>query len=165
MNKKWWIIIAASIVLIAVGIVGWRSLAAGKADAQAPQGETAVARRGALALTVDATGSLAPHSKVSLAFETGGRVAETLVEEGDQVKAGQPLARLETDDLELQVTQAEAALAAAKAQLAQLTVSPRPEDVAIKKANLQAMQAQECRRCLALPMRLRWPTWLPATNW
>ena len=47
MNRKWWIIIATSVVLIAVGIVGWRSLAAGKVEAQAPQGETAVARRGA----------------------------------------------------------------------------------------------------------------------
>jgi len=142
MNKKWWIIIATSVVLIAVGIVGWRSLAAGKAEAQAPQGETSVVRRGALAVTVDATGSLAPHSQVSLAFETGGRVAEVLVEEGQPVKAGQPLARLEADELGLQLTQVEAALAAAKAQLAQLTASPRPEDVAIKKANLQAMQAQ-----------------------
>ena len=62
MNKKWWIIIATSVVLIAVGIVGWRSIAAGKAEAQAPQGETAVVRRGALQVAVDATGSLAPHS-------------------------------------------------------------------------------------------------------
>ncbi len=142
MNKKWWIIIATSVVLIAVGIVGWRSITVGKAEAQVPQGETAIARRGALAVTVDATGSLTPHSRVSLAFEAGGRVAEVLVEEGEPVKAGQRLARLETDELELQVAQTEAALAAAKAQLAQLTASPRPEDVAIKKANLQAMQAQ-----------------------
>ena len=142
MNKKWWIIIATSVVLVAMGVVGWRSLAAGKAEAQAPQGETAVVRRGALAVTVDATGSLAPHSQVSLAFETSGRVAEVFIEDGQPVKAGQPLARLETDELELQVAQAEAALAAAKAQLAQLTVSPRPEDVAIKTANLQATQAQ-----------------------
>jgi RND family efflux transporter MFP subunit len=142
MNKKWWIVIATTVVLIAVGIFGWRSIAAGKAEAQAPQGENAVVRRGALAVAVDATGSLTPHSQVSLAFETGGRVAEVLVEEGQFVKAGQPLVRLETDELELQVTQAEAALAGARAQLAQLTASPRPEEVAIKKANLQAMQAQ-----------------------
>jgi len=142
MNKKLWIVIATSAVLIAVGIFGWRSLAAGKAEAQVPQGETAIARRGALTASVDATGSLAPHSQVSLAFETSGRVAEVLVEEGQPIKAGQPLARLEPDELELQVTQAEAALAGARAQLAQLTASPRSEDVAIKKANLQAMQAQ-----------------------
>ena len=142
MNKKGWIVIATSVVLITVGIIGWRTIAAGSAEAQAPQGETAAVRRGALTASVDATGSLTPHSQVSLAFETSGRVAEVLVEEGQLVKAGQPVARLETDELELQGAQAEAALAGARAQLAQLTASPRSEDVAIKKANLQAMQAQ-----------------------
>jgi len=65
-----------------------------------------------------------------------------LVVEGQVVEAGQPLARLETDDLALQAAQAEAALAAAEAQLAQLLAPPRPEEIALQEANVQAVQAQ-----------------------
>jgi multidrug efflux pump subunit AcrA (membrane-fusion protein) len=69
-------------------------------------------------------------------------VAEVLVEEGQVVEAGQPLARLEPDDLELQVAQAQAVLAAAEAQLAQLLALPRPQGVAVQGANLAAARAQ-----------------------
>ncbi|MBU0705297.1 MAG: efflux RND transporter periplasmic adaptor subunit, partial [Chloroflexi bacterium] len=116
-------------------------LAPQSATADEPM-ETAVVRRDTLRVTVDATGSLFPRAEVSLAFSSGGRVDEVLVVEGQQVEAGQPLVRLDTDDLELQVTQAEAALAVAEAQLAQLLAPPRPEQVAAQEANLAAMTAQ-----------------------
>jgi len=88
---------------------------------------------------VDAAGSLAPGAEVSLSFSSSGRVAEVLVDEGQVVEAGQPLARQETDDLELQVAQAQAALAAAEAQL---LAPPRPQEVAVQEANLAAARAQ-----------------------
>ena len=142
MSKKW-LIVAVVVVLVAVlGFAGYQRISARRAVAETPAEETAVVRRGTLLVTVGATGSLAPHAEVSLAFTSGGRVAEVLVEEGQVVEAGQPLARLETDDLTLQVAQAEAALAAAEAQLAQLLAPPRPEEIAVQEANLQAMQAQ-----------------------
>ncbi len=142
MNKKW-LIAAAVVVLVAVlGFAGYQRISARRAVAETPAEETAVVQRGTLLVTVSATGSLAPHAEVSLAFTSGGRVAEVLVEEGQVVEAGQPLARLETDDLALQAAQAEAALAAAEAQLAQLLAPPRPEEIAVQEANLQAVQAQ-----------------------
>ena len=104
--------------------------------------DTAVVRRGTLLATVDATGSLVAQSEAALAFSSTGRVAEVLVEEGDVLQPGQPLAWLETDDLQLQVAQAEAALAAAEAQLAGLLVPPRLQEVAVQEANLAAAQAQ-----------------------
>jgi HlyD family secretion protein len=95
-----------------------------------------------LELTANGTGSLIPAAEASLAFTLGGVVEEVLVEEGEIVEAGQSLVRLEPDDFELQVAQAEAALAAAKAQLAQLVVAPRPEQVAVQEANLGVAEAQ-----------------------
>jgi len=139
-NGKWWIV--AGVVGVAVLVVaGCQAIAAGNAEARAPA-ETAVVWRDTLLVTVDATGSLVPQAEASLSFSSGGRVAEVLVDEGQVVAAGQPLVRLETDDLELQVAQAEAALAAAEAQLAQLLAPPRPEEVAAQEANLAAAQAQ-----------------------
>jgi HlyD family secretion protein len=141
MNKRWWIAAVAVALIAALSLAGCQPVA--------PQGagtggsaETAVVRRGTLLVTVDATGSLAPGAEVSLSFSSGGRVADVLVDEGQVVEAGQPLARLETDDLELQVVQAQAALAATEAQLAQLLAPPRPQEVAVQEANLAAAQAQ-----------------------
>jgi len=79
---------------------------------------------------------------VRLAFEVPGQVAEMLVEVADSVDAGDVLARLDTRQLELQIQQAQATLALAEAQLAQLEVGPRPAEVAASEANLQAAQAQ-----------------------
>jgi RND family efflux transporter MFP subunit len=110
-------------------------------DAQA-EIETATVRKDTLAVMVEGTGSLAPQAEVSLALLTGGQVTEILVEEGQVVEAGQPLIRLETDELELQVARSEASLAAAEGQLAQLLTPPLPEEIAAQEANLAAAEGQ-----------------------
>ncbi len=140
MNKKLWNVVLFVILIAALGVTGCQGIADRNGESQ-PE-ETVVARRGTLLVTIDATGSLAPRAEVSLSFSSGGRVAEVFVEEGQRVEIGQPLIQLETDDLELQVTQAEVALAAAEAQLAQLLAPPQPEQVAVQEANLAAMEAQ-----------------------
>lgn len=52
---------------------------------------------------------------VNLAFRVGGRVSEVLVDEGDSVKAGQPLARLDPVPLAHERDSARANLAAIEA--------------------------------------------------
>lgn len=141
MSKKWWIVTAVVVLIGMLGVAGCLGIGAQNAGAQSPA-ETAVVRQGTLVVTADATGSLVPHAEVALSFSSSGRVDEVLVVEGQQVEAGQSLARLDTDDLELQVAQAEAALAAAEAQLAQLLAPPQPEQVAAQEANLRAVEAQ-----------------------
>jgi HlyD family secretion protein len=93
-------------------------------------------------VAVSTTGKIQPAARVGLAFETPGRVAEVLVEEGDRVKAGDPLAQLTTDELELQVEQSKSALSAAESQLAQLRTGPRPKEIEQARANLRAAEAQ-----------------------
>jgi multidrug resistance efflux pump len=70
-----------------------------------------------------------------LAFRTGGRVAEVLVKEGDLVKAGQPLVKLQDAELK-------AALAAAQADLKRLQAGSRPEEIAAAQANLDVANGQ-----------------------
>lgn len=142
MNKRWWIIVTAVGLLVALGVGGWQRLMAQEAEAGIPAEQTAVVRRGTLSVTVGGTGSLAPKSQVALAFLSSGRVTEVLVEEGQEIESGQALVRLETDELALQVARAEAALAAAEGQLAQLLAPPRAEEVAAQEANVEAMQGQ-----------------------
>lgn len=51
-----------------------------------------------------------------ISFRVGGEIAELPVQSGDEVAEGQLIARLDTDDLELNVRRAEAQLALAEAQ-------------------------------------------------
>jgi RND family efflux transporter MFP subunit len=66
---------------------------------------------------IEVTGTLAAQDQVQLAMKVPGRVAEMLVDLGDRVRTGQPLARLDPTDLELAVRQAAAALQQARARL------------------------------------------------
>ena len=93
-------------------------------------------------VAVSASGSVEPQARVSLSFEVPGWVVEVPVTVGEPVKAGEVLARLDSTSLALQVQQAQAALASAEAQLAQLRAGPQPEEVAAAEANLRAAQAQ-----------------------
>lgn len=62
-------------------------------------------------------------TQANIAFQIPGRVAEVLVDEGQSVKAGQILARLEQDAFVANVKQAEANLAQAQANLNALEAS------------------------------------------
>lgn len=58
--------------------------------------------------------------EVNIAFKLPGRLVELAVDEGDQVKRGMVVARLDREQLEHQRDREQAALVAAEAQLAQL---------------------------------------------
>ena len=118
---------------------------------------------------VSAEGVVEPLYYVGLAFQTGGEVAELLVEEGDQVQAGDVLIKLDAADLEIALQQAEARLAsaqaglvaaqkqvelaqagaqsaqgaveAAEANLALTKAGPQEEEIAAAEANLAAAEA------------------------
>ncbi|MFN2230269.1 MAG: biotin/lipoyl-binding protein, partial [Anaerolineae bacterium] len=79
--------------------------------------------------------------EVAIAPELGGRVLELLVEEGDDVEAGQVLAQLDGTLLEAQIEAAQAGLDMAQAQLAQAQAGARPEQVQKAEADLAQAQA------------------------
>lgn len=79
---------------------------------------------------------------VSLAFEGQGRIQEILVEEGDFVKAGDVLARLDVRSLEIQKTALQADLKAAQARLSLAVEGPRREEVDKARKEAAARAAQ-----------------------
>lgn len=89
-----------------------------------------------------ANGIVAPASHVDLRFDTGGVVREVLVREGDAVRAGDPLVRLDTSDLELRIAQARANLAAAQSSYDLLASTATPVDIQRAQANLARAQAR-----------------------
>ncbi len=69
-----------------------------------------------------------------LGFKLAGRLAERLVSEGETVKAGQVLARLDTAELEQEFGLRRGELEAAEAALADLVAGSRPEEIAQAEA-------------------------------
>jgi len=65
-------------------------------------------------------GEVRARQESPLAFRVGGKVSKRLVESGDKVKVGQPLAKLEIHDFLLQQDARNAALAAAEASFKQV---------------------------------------------
>jgi RND family efflux transporter MFP subunit len=91
------------------------------------------------------TGTLVPREEVLVAPEIEGlRIMEVLVEEGDEVKQGQVLARLSRDLLETTLAQNVATLARADAGIAQ----SRSQIVQAEAAQVEAAQALERTRQL-----------------
>lgn len=95
-----------------------------------------------LTVRVTASGTIVPVRSVNLSPKTSGRLVELMVEQGDRVQKGQPIARMENEEILAQGKQAEAQLIQAKARLAELEAGSRSEEIERAKARLQKAKAQ-----------------------
>ncbi len=80
-------------------------------------------------------------TQVQIGFKTAGKLIERTVDEGDRVKKGMVVARLDREQLLRQRQAQEAALASAKAQLAQAETA-----LSWQRAQLSADVAAKTRR-------------------
>jgi len=114
-----WVFVAIGIVLLALLL---KSCFGPKAEAGYA---TAPAERGSLTVTVSATGKLAPTNQVTVGSQLSGLVTKVVVDVNDRVTAGQPLALIDPQQIEDQIRQQEAQIAANQAQVnqAQATVA------------------------------------------
>lgn len=79
--------------------------------------ETTNATRGDIQSSISASGSLSPVNEVEIGSVISGLVLEVLVEENDEVKQGQILARINPESINQQIAKYTAQLNSAKAQL------------------------------------------------
>src|SRR5438128_1420094 len=117
----------ALVALIGVGVVAYLRIQSQQLPA--PQGQIIPVRRNTVASTVNATGSVVATKQAKLVFANSGRIKDILVNVGDQVTAGQPLARLATDTNQLKLDTARSQLTSAQLKLQQLTESATPEEL------------------------------------
>jgi HlyD family secretion protein len=134
------IIILVLVVVVSASWFGYQQFGGAKA-ATAPDYEVIPVTRGDITATVSATGAVQPERQANLSFQGTGTVASVTVKAGDQVKAGQVLAQLDTKDLDLALRQAQIGLRTAQAQLAQLKQEANASDVAAAQAALASAQA------------------------
>ncbi|MFT4219201.1 MAG: HlyD family efflux transporter periplasmic adaptor subunit [Microbacterium sp.] len=109
------LIALATATVVALGGVTATALSASGDDGS--RYRTATAEQGTVAETLSLTGQVSSSTSADAAFQVSGTVDEVLVELGDQVDAGDPLATLDTTDLASAVADARDALAQAKQQL------------------------------------------------
>ena len=112
-----------------------------QATATPQQSSTATVSRGSLQAAVSAAGTIAAQAQVAVQFQNSGTVKAVNVKVGDQVKAGQVMATLNTTDLEAAVASAQAGLDMSQASLATAKKVPLPSEIKSAEAALASAQA------------------------
>lgn len=160
-KRKRTISIVVMVVIALTAIIGYRiyaNLAANKERAaRVAQGRTVAAEVGKVGrrdiqANLLFSANLEPYWTADLSPKVDGRVASLYVDEGDVVKAGSPIATLDTDELLPQVTQAEGSLYSAKANLEQAELDlQRAIPLARQGAiSAQALDTARIKRDLAI---------------
>ena len=107
------------VVLSVIGTLYWL-FAGGKTYTVQTAIAQSLASAPANTAVLEATGYVTARRQATVSSKVTGRVAEVLIEEGQSVKDGQVLARLDATDANAQLALAQAQLSVAKAQLADL---------------------------------------------
>jgi len=138
-----WLIIGGAIIALAL-VAAWLTTR-GSANTATPTlsgWQNVAATTGTISATVNATGNVEAQAQADLRFASDGTVTEILVKPGDKVQPGQPLARLDATNLQLQVEQAQADLQQAQADFDKLKNKATPEELAAAQARVAQAQGQ-----------------------
>jgi len=145
--KKKWLVSAVMIGLLAT------SACSEKEQAQAPATEVKqvvmeTVKQEQATFVSELTGTLQPLEEAVVSFEVGGRVVELNRNEGDSVKAGDVLARVNAQDYSLQVASSNAVVQQTAAALSKVNNGAREQEVtqarlAIEKATAAYRKVQD----------------------
>ncbi len=95
---------------------------------------------------IEASGTI-EATEITVASEVGGKVLEVAVEEGEEVREGELLIRLDDSEAKQKVAEAEAALEQARAQLRKAQKGATPEELKLAEAALsQALARRDAAR-------------------
>ncbi len=132
MSKKRKIIILASAVVVIGGVVGVSFFAR---RGELPEVQTTkVEKRALLESKVTANGEVRPIQFINLTAEVGGRVTDIFVKEGDQVRRGSPLVRVDPTQQASATSAQEASLRGAQADAQNLIIAITAAENAINNA-------------------------------
>lgn len=136
------VVVVIGVLLVAVAaLLGWQAWQDQKQEESLDAWLEVQVVRDDLVVAISATGNIAAEKSLNLIFSSPGVVKRVWVEQGDTVQAGDLLAQLEIDELELAVKQARAAVEVAQANLAQVTAPPREEEIEQAKLAIESAKA------------------------
>ena len=130
MEKRRPVIVLGGIVIAALAATAFVTLRTQEASAVSdPRQEPPIVRLATAAPVTGSergfTGVIAARVQSNLGFRVAGKIVERLVNVGQQVKAGQPLMRIDETDLRLALTAKRNAVAAARASVVQADADER----------------------------------------
>lgn len=118
-SRRRWLVIGAVTggVLLAVAGVSGHLAQQRERQQQRLEAQTAAVVRKDVVIKVSAAGSIKPLNPVNISPKAAGKVVALLVDQGDKVKAGQVLARMDASNLQGPLLRARGNLAAARDNL------------------------------------------------
>ncbi|PYS55462.1 MAG: secretion protein HlyD [Acidobacteria bacterium] len=133
------IITATVLVAVISGIVVYTIIARNRGVVAVQTGRVI---RQDLTQTVSANGEIKPKKYVNISSNTMGRIVRLPVKEGDNVREGDLLLRLESVQTEAEVRSAEASLDAAQAELEGMSAQIRSADAAVNSAKAEITRSE-----------------------
>jgi HlyD family secretion protein len=128
--KRWWVwVLAAAVLLLAAFVLRSQSAAQ-----EVEFATVAAAYPSASVSVLNATGRVVPQRRASVSSKGTGRLEWLGVQEGQMVKEGEVIARLESRDVAAQRDQAAAQVQAARANLGQGQAEFEDAQAALKRA-------------------------------
>ncbi|MFZ8850947.1 HlyD family efflux transporter periplasmic adaptor subunit [Fervidibacter sp.] len=131
-QKRKWLAIVLLIVAASLGFWWWRK------TKTATPAKFAIVQRETLTLAVREVGTIEPLVKVAVKSKVAGRIMAIRVQEGDFVRKGQVIAIIDPTELERQVNQVKAELAAAEARWRQALTNLQIQETLLRQQWEQA---------------------------
>ena len=125
-SRKWTL---GAVVLGVAGAALYGVVTANGSSNAIDPSRLAAVESGPMVRSVVATGKIEPITKVEIKSKASGIVKKLYVDASDQVKTGQLLAELDKEEIQARVSQSEAALQAAKANVERAKVDALGPDV------------------------------------
>ena len=139
--SKWLIGLLILSSLMGGGYLLYRQMVISFAQTARSKMLTVPVKRETLPITILANGTIEAKQSTNVSPNTSGRLKSLLVKEGDYVKTGQILARMDDSTLKGQLIQAQGSLASAQASLKKAIAGNRSQDIAQVQAQLEQAQA------------------------
>ncbi len=145
-NRTVWLI-GLALILVTGGAASYFAINANSTEAadEEQKVRTSVARQGNIVISATAAGTIVPATDVVLGFPTNGTLAELLVGVGDDVAAGDVLARLDDADAQQALVNAQIQLnqAAMKTDASTTQTGISFDEISIEQARINLEQAQK----------------------
>jgi len=131
-QKRKWLAIVLLVVVASLGFWWWRK------TKTATPAKFAIVQRETLTLAVREVGTIEPLVKVAVKSKVAGRIMAIRVQEGNFVRKGQVIAIIDPTELERQVNQVKAELAAAEARWRQALTNLQIQETLLRQQWEQA---------------------------
>ena len=133
-RRRRWIAVGGLVIVGLIGAGAWFGLSGGAALPVRTVMAQPIAGGAANASVLDATGYVTARRQATVSAQITGTLTEVLIEEGDHVKAGQVLGRLEDTAQRAALAQAQAQLKSVRALLVQYQAQLAQSERDVKRA-------------------------------